>query len=98
VLGNTTRIDEESAGISRFEELADKASPAQNEEVFEDLDSQQIPKQLEVHEYDPAYLDYFGQLHRKPGSDTFLLSGWTSISRCAKSLQHQPDLSPLWKL
>ena len=81
VLGNTTpvsRIDEEPPVVSRFEKLEDEASSAQNEEVFEDLDSQQIPE-----DYDPAYLDYFGQLDSKARSDTFGGCYTKFYSRCS---------------
>ena len=91
VLGNTapvSRIDEESPVVSRFEELEDEASSAQNEEVFEDLDSQQIPEELDVDDYDPAYLDYFGQLDSKARSDTFggcYTKFYSQDGKCSKS-------------
>ena len=62
VLGNATplnRTDEASPVIPRFEELEEETSSVQNEEVSEDLDSQQIPEELDVDDYDPAYLDFF---------------------------------------
>ena len=61
-MGTTTplnRTDDASPVIPRFEELEEETFSVQNEEVSEDLDSQQIPEELDANDYDPAYLDFF---------------------------------------
>jgi hypothetical protein len=91
VLGNATPLNrtEETSPVSpRFEELEEETSSVQNEEVFEDLDSQQIPEELDVDDYDPAYLDFFGQLDSKARSDTFggcYTKFYSADGKCTKS-------------
>jgi hypothetical protein len=64
--------EEESENIPRFEELEDEFTSVQNEEALVDPDNQQVPKEELDDEFDPAYLDFFGQLKGKAvGKDAY---------------------------